>query len=142
MEAPTRTRIWETSDLWLPEDRQAHRILLFVVLTSTASYLQDTVTSQEVHLGPTEILIDHQVLRIPQLDFLFIAWCRFSTVVAFLAVGVCTVASHKSSKMQSADFPYSVALDSDGLVCAFIKTQDAKAVYMASHIRALIEHSI
>ena len=40
----------------------------------TASYLQGIVTSQEVLLGPTEILIDHQILWIPKLDFSFCAY--------------------------------------------------------------------
>ena len=30
VEVPTRTRIWEKSDLRLPEDRRAHRILLLL----------------------------------------------------------------------------------------------------------------
>ena len=43
----------------------------------------------------------------------------------------CGTLSHKT-KMQPSDFP--LAADSPSGVCAFIETQDGKAVYMASHV--------
>ena len=50
--------------------------------------------------------------------------------------GVCSVSSHKSKVMQPADFPFWTDSTADGVLCAFIETQDAKSVFMAAHVPA------